>query len=332
MEGCHREATGGGSCQVVNLSPVRYEQQTHNEPTSRTMELIPPADASTPFAATGPTVAALGMVDTFASIGATHFDVTFTHIDGTKRGFRPGQTVAELTTSLPYLMKNAPARQNNIIVRPRVAGAVCVQLDDLDGAKAAKIAPAAFLVIETSPNSYQAWVAITGAPTGTTARLRKGAGADLNASGATRVAGTLNFKPKYAPDFPTVTIRAEQRGRFTTVAELDSMGLLAPEVRPVEAIQPGATARANRRQARAWPSYDRVLAGAPTGPSGNPQRTSVDFAWCKIATSWGHSVEATAGRLMEVSSKAQENGIKYAQQTAERAAWAAEQRNNSLKP
>ena len=35
-------------------------------------------------------------------------------------------------------------------------------------------------------------------------RLRKGAGADLAASGATRVSGSLNFKEKYAPAFPRV--------------------------------------------------------------------------------------------------------------------------------
>ena len=39
-------------------------------------------------------------------------------------------------------------------------------------------------------------------------RLRKGTGADPTASGATRVAGSLNFKDKYAPDFPRVAIRA----------------------------------------------------------------------------------------------------------------------------
>ena len=32
---------------------------------------------------------AFRMLDTFASVGATHFDLTHTDIDGEKRGFRP---------------------------------------------------------------------------------------------------------------------------------------------------------------------------------------------------------------------------------------------------
>jgi len=38
-------------------------------------------------------------------------------------------------------------------------------------------------------------------------RVRRGAGADITASGATKIAGSLNLKDKYAPDFPRVTIR-----------------------------------------------------------------------------------------------------------------------------
>jgi hypothetical protein len=32
-------------------------------------------------------------------------------------------------------------------------------------------------------------------------RVRRGAGADLSASGATKIAGSLHYKDKYAPDF-----------------------------------------------------------------------------------------------------------------------------------
>jgi hypothetical protein len=39
-----------------------------------------------------------------------------------------------------------------------------------------------------------------------TRRLKKGVGADVTASGATRVAGTMNYKRKYEPDFPKVAI------------------------------------------------------------------------------------------------------------------------------
>jgi len=54
-------------------------------------------------------------------------------------------------------------------------------------------------------------------------RVRRGAGADLTASGATKIAGSLNFKDKYAPDFPRVRIRDAQPGRMTSPAELERM-------------------------------------------------------------------------------------------------------------
>jgi hypothetical protein len=292
----------------------------------------PPAVASLPYRATPEQVQAMAMLETFASIGATHFDITHTHLSGEKRGFRANRTMAEVCQSMPYLVTMCRKRQNNVIVRPRVAGATCIQLDDLDGAKAARIAPAAFMVIETSPGNYQAWVAVSDAPTGTTARLRAGIGADKNASGATRVAGTPNFKEKYAPHFPIVTMKDEQRGHIVTVANLESLGVLAPEVAPLPTVRPGASPWTNGRTTDKWPSYQQCLDRAPNGPSGHPQRTSVDFTWCMMALSWGHSIEATAGGLMQESTKAQENGKEYALKTAQRAAWAAERRNAAKPP
>ena len=289
------------------------------------MRLVPPARSFPPFVASENQRAALWMLELFASIGATRFDVTHTHLSGEKRGFRRDRDLNEVATSLPYLVTAAERRQNNLIIRPRLPkefGAVCIQLDDIDAAKASKITPAAFLVIETSPASFQAWVAVKDAPLGTTARLRRGIGADLNASGATRIAGSFNFKPKYAPHFPTVRVAADQLGHIATVAELDALHVLAQKPQRVEIVRPAT----ERRPAGKWPSYQRCLDGAPIGDKGNPSRTAADFVWCKIAASWRHPVDAVARELMRVSSKAQENGEGYAKQTAERAAWAAAQR------
>jgi hypothetical protein len=261
------------------------------------------------------------MVELFASIGATGFHVTFTHLTGEPRGFRKGQTVAQVCTSLPYLMRSHVEREINIIVRPIVPTAAVIQLDDIDAANAAKIAPAAFLTLETSPGNFQAWVAVKDAPRGLIARIRRGVGADLNASGATRVAGTHNFKAKYAPHFPTVRIAADQLGHIAQVAELEAMGVLAPE----QTFQP-APAQPTGRPARSWPDYQRCIDGAPIGASGKPSRTAADFVWCKIAASWRHPVDAIARELLRVSTKAQENGEAYARQTAENAAWAAQHR------
>jgi hypothetical protein len=288
----------------------------------------PPADASIRG------LQAVAMIELFASVGATAFDITHTNIDSEKRGFRGNRSVAEVRESMPPLIASADRRQNNVIVRPRMEGATCIQLDDLDREKARTVAPAAFLILETSPGSFQAWVSVRDAAPGITARLRKGAGADLHASGATRVAGSQNFKRKYAPQFPIVRMAGTRRGHVVTVAELEALNILAPESAPVEIVGPGANVRTDGRAARSWPSYQMCLERAPESQSrpGHPRESVADFTWCKIATSWGHSPEATAARLMQESAKAQENGPEYALQTAQRAAWAAAQRNRQMKP
>jgi homoserine acetyltransferase len=51
-----------------------------------------------------------------------------------------------------------------------------------------------------------------------------------------------------------------------------------------------------------------------------------DFAWCMTALDWGWNIEETAARLMEVSSKARENGERYATLTAQNAAAAVERK------
>jgi hypothetical protein len=269
-------------------------------------------------------VSALHMLKLFDSVGAASFDITHTDIEQQRTGFRRDQTLAAASESIPHLIAAADRRQRNIIVRPRSLDTALIQLDDLDEAKARKTAPAAFLILETSPGNYQAWVAVKNAPVGLATRLRKGTEADRSASGATRIAGSANYKHKYGPDFPRVRIAGAKRGHIVTAEELDQMGFLsaaAPTIENAPPIQPGRTSK--------WPSYEKCLEGAPESESrpGQKRGSVADFYYCQIATSWGHSVEATAARLMQESVKAQENGQKYALDTATRAAQAAQQRN-----
>jgi hypothetical protein len=62
-----------------------------------------------------------------------------------------------------------------------------------------------------------------------------------------------------------------------------------------------------------------------------PDISKADFVWCMTALDWGWSVEETAARLLQESSKARENGEKYALMTAQNAA-AAVARRQVLKP
>ncbi len=174
--------------------------------------------------------AARAMLDAFKSTGAEHFDVTWTTRQGDKAGFRRHMPAETLRYLLPTMLTTATKNERNLIVRPISPRAVFIQLDDLSRAGLEQVKPAAFLGLETSPGNYQAWVAI---PAGQSdkdfaRRLRKGAGADDTASGATRIAGSLNFKDKYAPDFPTVQLAHSAPGLMATTSQCcESMGLVA---------------------------------------------------------------------------------------------------------
>jgi hypothetical protein len=279
---------------------------------------------------------AFRMLDTFASVGATHFDLTHLNIDGEKRGFRPHQSLSQLKNSLPRLFPGATERQNNIIVRPISETTKFVQLDDLDEANLKRAGEAAFLTLQTSPGNHQVWIAVFGLPEGKEAfkefmrRVREAVGGnDKSASGATRIAGTTNYKRKYEPEFPTVRIVDVVPGRIMTPAELESLGLVAPP-EPAPAVIP-IRSRRKRLAAegeRTWPDYERCVGGAPRSRDGDgPDRSMADFFWCIIAAQHGWSIEETASKLLEVSPKAQERARLhdegYALITAQNAAAAA---------
>jgi hypothetical protein len=255
------------------------------------------------------------MLDLFASFGVEHFNITHIHLNGEKRGFRAKRSLQEVKTSMPYLLDSAARRQNSVIIRPHQPPAdVLVQLDDLTDEQYERVRPAAFLMLRTSPKGKQAWVCIDGADKEVARRLRKGTGADPSASASVRTAGSLNYKPDYAPEFPLVTIEEARPGYKVTKEQLESMGLLAPEeVRPV--LPPRCS---DEKERRGWPDYARCL---EQSIARGRKRTSADFAFCCIAIDlYRKTPEATADKLMELSTKAQENGYMYALGQATRAA------------
>jgi hypothetical protein len=200
-----------------------------------------------------------------------------------------------------------------------------VQLDDLKPQALEPIRSEAFMILETSAGNFQAWVAVKGATDPDFARrLRKGTGADPSASGATRTAGTANFKAKYAPDFPIVALHAAQKGHIASVVRLEALGLVSlPETLPTpSAAQESAlTVPVTKRARGVWPSYQYCLDRAPMVHGGDrPDISRADFAWCMTALDWGWNVEDVANRLMEESPKAKENGQAYALLTAQNAA------------
>jgi hypothetical protein len=280
---------------------------------------------------TGP-IEARAMLDAFISVGATGFDVTWTNAAGEKERFRRNVSAAELARTLPALLDDAIQQQRNLIVRPHGPGVSFVQLDDLKADQLPPLTASAFLALETSPGNFQSWVALQGTEDKDFARrLRKGTGADTTASGATRVAGSINFKDKYAPDFPRVQIRVAHPGRLADADELDRLGLVAaPEIvaQPLRI----APARVSPGTNRKWPSYARCVDGAPpNSEETGPDISRADFVFCMTAITWGWSVDEAVDRLMEESTKAQANGRGYAELTARNAALAVERRRQQPK-
>jgi hypothetical protein len=262
------------------------------------------------------------MLDAFASVGAKRFDITFTNIAGEKVGFRGNLLLDWLRPTIAGILDDAADRQHNVIVRPRPSGAALIQLDDLDPDEVARLKPVSFLVECTSPGNYQAWVAVADADAEFPRRLRNGTGADLSASGATRVSGSLNFKEQYAPAFPRVATVHTSPGLVVTRGELEALGVVAPPERRAPARIPH-----RHHEPRGWPSYQRCVENAPPARNGNrPDISRADFTFCLLALDWGWGVEETATRLMQESGKAKENGEAYAFRTAQNAATALERR------
>ena len=282
------------------------------------------------------TNAALAMLSAFASVGATGFNKTILDIDGNEvEGlYRGNRGLDELRRTMARDLRDAERHRHSVVVRPLFQTPVLIQLDDLDSAKAERIAPHAFVVIRTSAGkdgggNYQAWVAVKDAPAEKEAakdfarRLRKGSGADPSASGSTRIAGSLNFKPKYAPAFPRVEITHAKPGNATSCAALERAGFVVPPEKPRPSL-PAAThpmTPSGRPSRKKWPSYEFCVKRAPmTHGEDRPDISRADFTWCRTAIEWGWSKEDTARRLMELSSKAKENGEQYAILTATNAA------------
>jgi hypothetical protein len=299
---------------------------------------------------------AFRMLDIFASCGAQSFILTKTELEWKDHKIlKWGKTYSleELREKLPQILRTAAIRHpatlpsgeqvsagENVIIRPTGPSVSFVQLDDLKAQEQIdRVRPAAFVIHETSPDNRQAWIAVSGVPAGKEQfkefmrRIRKAVGAnDKAASHATRLAGTQNWKAKYLPNPPTVTILEACPGRVVTPAQLESLGLLAA-AEPLQSASvvelPPRRVSGSLSPERKWPDYQRCVTNAPRSRDGDgPDRSLADFFWCMMAAQRGWSIEEIAHKLTEVSEKARERvrlrDEGYALITAQNAAAAAE--------
>jgi hypothetical protein len=244
------------------------------------------------------------MLDLFQGLGVQSFSLTFTDDTGRKVALKRNRSIDLLRSELPSLLFTSCEKRLNVIVRP-IAGCTLslIQLDDLSASQLDRVRRFSFLVLETSPENFQAWIAVTDASAETIRRVKKAAGADLNASGATRLAGSYNFKSKYAPNYPSVRLHSIAPLHAVTVSELDRAGLIAPEEHTPRAPRHAPTYR-RRHRVLVWPSYARCLADAPGAKNHEGKdRSAADFNFCLISIDRGWSVEATANQLMAESER-----------------------------
>jgi hypothetical protein len=282
---------------------------------------------------------AQAMLDVCASVGARAVALTLTSQSGEKEYFRRNVPLDELGRSLQQgMLDDAAKHRRNVIIRPHDGKpdnqreVSFLQLDDLT---ADRLPEVAFVTFETSPGNYQAWLALPGRLDKELAsRMRKGAGADIGASGATRIPGSLNFKPDHAPEktgrphYPRVTIKEARLGQKVTAAELEQLGLVAPK----EHFAPIAPARFESAHMRQWPDFQYNLDRAKPNKAGTgPDLSGVDFVWCMTAATWGFDVNDTAEELLKVSEHArqQSDPEDYAKRTAKNAAGYVERRRQN---
>jgi hypothetical protein len=267
---------------------------------------------------------ALEMIEAFGSVGVPAFNLTRMDVNRqlAPEGYRPGRSIHAMRLLLPAWVRLSWELQQNLILRAqKPACGVIAQLDDLKVCLIDRVREKGFLIVETSPGSFQVWLVIEGGDEALVKRLMKGIGSDARANCSGRVAGSPNVKPKYAPDFPMVRIVALQPGRRVKSAELESLGLIAARAAaraPVSSYSQGLVG------GRGWPDYDRCLRGAPPrAKDGLPDRSKADFIWCKWALERGNSLEAVQDKLLETSEKAGQERLRgngdYAQRTVEAA-------------
>lgn len=158
--------------------------------------------------------------------------------------------------------------------------------------------------------------------------MRKAVGGnDKAASHATRVAGMENFKLKYAPAYPVVTIVETHPGRVMTPEQLEAIGLLTalPPLLKSTGEKFTSQVRSRSRTERQWPSYEESLSRAGPNQDGTgPDRSTADFWWCYFALREEFSKEETEAKLQEVSERARERATGrdkgYARVTVDNAA------------
>jgi hypothetical protein len=266
---------------------------------------------------------ACAALDLLSTVGASEFLVTMKD-ETTQKTTADDVSLREFIAKLPdYVERNAEGKES-FIVRPK--DAALIQLDDCTPAELEHVSPVAFMVVETSDENYQTWLAL---PKETSEEKRKQVrerllrgdwrmSANAGAGGALRFPGSLNCKPERRRadgSLPRVRLVKSAYGRFTSWAELQVAGLLG---RPApHEILPKPSRPMDKNVPRSIPSYEKCLQSVEPKENGEPDRSKADLLFAVTCLRWGFALDETMALLNRFSMKARARRDNYAERTAE---------------
>ncbi len=270
--------------------------------------------------------AALLGLKAFESVGVESFFSVY-KCEISKRSLGElNDTSVSFRQSLKSYLLRADTDQISFCVRP--IGDYLIQIDDCNAEVVKQLEPFSFLIIETSPDNFQCWLALSESEAEDRSAIRERLLRYLNDTGANggaynslRFPGSRNFKKKHAVcDFPRVKVVSSVLSNFVTETDLDNAELLAPPVFHSEKVYASDNKNRSYDSPKCFPSWNRELSSAPLKVNGEADRSVADFRWCLLALRWGWDVSEVSNELRRVSPKAEVSPNQYIERTVRRAA------------
>lgn len=269
-------------------------------------------------------------IKAFESVGVTEFKTVFLSrvaVGGDARCVGSEETkTSEIGTRLPGYIRRSERQEQSICLRPR--DGQLIQVDDCSLEVVERLSPYSFLVVETSPQNYQAWIALPltlsdderVAVRERLLRQLKGTGANGGAYNSVRLPGALNAKEKYKDaggHYPRVRLVSTAPGLIVTPNLLEQAGLLAPPLpQKVTALPAYKNSRLPEREA----DYDEYLRKSGKADTDKPDRSNADICYAMVMLKMGWPRHHVASRINDFSGKAKGRRDNYAARTVEAAA------------
>lgn len=265
-------------------------------------------------------------VEAFESVGCDKFMAVFVGsypLVGTANTLgsepRKGEsiTAAQIKMRLPVYVQRNQDKHHNVALR---AWGALWQVDDCPPEVVERLKPFAFLIVETSPQNCQVWIALPKSFVGADGKrndachaLRKrlldkfeqnGEGANGGAYGSIRLPGTLNIKEKYQSSFPRIQLSYVALGRITTPEELEAAGLLAAAAALVVPSASEPPRYSNSKLSTVWPNHQDYVNRAPLNDQGKPDLSRADVSYVVRCFALGHTEHSVGDKLRSLRDKA----------------------------